>query len=334
MVQEKIPLIIDDETEVSAVVPVIISASRSTDIPAYYAGWFMNRLEKGYIRWINSFNPNLPYYVSFQKTRAIVFWSKNPSPMIPFLQTLDEKGFSYYFQYTLNNYGPENLEPGVPSLDDRIATFIQLSEQIGRERVLWRFDPVLLTPSLDVKTLLDRISYIGDRISPYTEKMIFSFIEMKYKKVQREASLLHFRSLSSEEKHEFVSGIVRLNREWNLTLASCADETDYFPDIGHNKCIDDVLFSRIAPTDRELIEYLKKAEKDPGQRPACKCIRSKDIGQYDTCLHGCFYCYATDHEKANNNFQRHLLMPGCDTITGEKPVFRNRLNTDIRKFLE
>jgi hypothetical protein len=326
-------VITDEGDEVSAVCPVIISASRSTDIPAYYAEWFVHRLSKGYIRWVNSFNPNLLYYVSFEKTRAIVFWSKNPKPLFPYLDTLDSVVSTYYFQYTLNDYENEGFEPSVPSLDDRIATFIALAQRLGKNRVIWRFDPVLLSPSLDMKTLLTRIAYIGDRISPYTEKLVFSFVDTSYAKVKRQSDNYFFRTPTSEEKEEFIKGLIYLNQRWHLVLASCADGTSYGTEIEHNSCIDAVLLRRICRDDEVLLRYLDKAGKDPGQRPACRCIRSKDIGQYDTCLHGCVYCYATRHEKAKMNALKHTAQPWNDTITGEKCGNTVTVNSDLRFFI-
>jgi len=319
---------------VQAACPVIISASRSTDIPAFYADWFFLRLEKGYIRWINSFSPNLPYYVSFEKTRAVVFWSKNPAPIIRDISLLNIRGLSYYFQYTLNDYEAEGLEPGLPPLSERIDTFIRLSKKIGKERVIWRFDPVLLTPTVDISEILNRIRYIGNCVSPFTKKLVFSFVELKYTRVKRSARVFHFRGLTKEEKQEFICGLIRLNQEWDLNLAVCADETEYSPHIMHNKCIDDLLLAEIGRDDPELVLYLKSAGKDHGQRPACQCIRSKDIGQYDTCLHGCMYCYATDHEKAEKNYQKHSIMPGSDTITGDKLKDNEPVIKDIRMFFD
>lgn len=331
----KTHLLTDEGNTVSGVCPLIISASRSTDIPALYADWFIHRLEKGYCRWINSFNPHLPYYISFEKTRAIVFWSKNPSPIIPSLDYLDKRGFFYYFQFTLNDYEKEGFEPGLPSLEVRIATFIRLSNLLGKGRVIWRFDPVLLTSTLTIDDLVTRIQSIGDRIFPYTKKFVFSFVETRYAKVKRQAAVSHFRSLTVDEKQQFISGLLRLNQGWNISLASCADEIEYSPKIEHNKCIDDQLLRQICTGDEEFIRYLDThTQKDPGQRPACRCIRSKDIGQYDTCIHGCVYCYASDHEKARINFLKHKGMPDCDTITGEKPASVKKVNNDIRNFYD
>ncbi len=334
MAEIKRPLLTDEGIQVSAVCPVIISASRATDLPAYYADWFIHRLRKGYVRWVNSFNPHLPYYVSFEDTRAIVFWSKNPLPMFPHLDELDRRGFVYYFQITLTDYGPEGLEPGVPPLDERISTFIRLSERVGKDRVIWRFDPVLLTRTLDMDTLLSRIAYIGERIAPYTKKFVFSFVDTSYSKVKKQAGIWQFRTPDPDEKQKFIEGIVRMNRSWGISLASCADDAEYGPEIGHNKCVDDALLRTIGQHDSALIRYLDAHPgKDPGQRPACRCVKSKDIGQYDTCLHGCVYCYATDHAKAQGNFEKHLFSPDADTITGETFVHQRRIDRDIQSYL-
>ncbi len=139
----------DEGQTVRAKTPVIISASRSTDIPAFFSRWFMNRLRRGYIRWVNPFN-RASEYVSFQEARVIVFWSKNPKPLIQYLPELDSKGINYYFQFTVNDYALENLEPHVPSLSQRIDTFRALAEMVGKKRIVWRFDPLILTDALTV----------------------------------------------------------------------------------------------------------------------------------------------------------------------------------------
>src|SRR5574344_37282 len=151
---------------VSAQMPVIISASRSTDIPAFYADWFMERAREGFVKWYNPFN-GVPLYVSFKKARLVVFWSKNPKPMLAHLDELDRVFPNYYFQYTLNDYFAEGIEPRVPKVEDRVETFLRLSERIGRERVVWRFDPLMLTDTLDVPALLSKIERLGDRIAQH-----------------------------------------------------------------------------------------------------------------------------------------------------------------------
>jgi hypothetical protein len=149
---------------VDAQLPIIISASRSTDIPAFYADWFVNRLKKGYVKWKNPFN-GVPLYVSFDKARLIVFWTKNAKPMIQSLNYLDEKTLNYYFQFTLNDYDAEKLEQNVPIAQKRIETFIELSEKIGKEKVIWRFDPLILTDKIGVNELLRKVENIGNQFS-------------------------------------------------------------------------------------------------------------------------------------------------------------------------
>lgn len=128
MPAEKVEILTDNGTTVKAIAPVIISASRSTDIPAYFPKWFATRFNggRGYVKWFNPFNQK-PVFVSFEKTKVIVFWTKNPKPLIPYLPQLDAAGVHYYFHFTLNDYQQENLEPNVPSLESRIQTFTSRS---------------------------------------------------------------------------------------------------------------------------------------------------------------------------------------------------------------
>ena len=170
--------------KINQVAPVVVSASRATDIPAFYAEWFFRRLEAGYCAWVNPFNQK-KMYVSFKNCRVVVFWSKNPEPILPYLHKLDERGIHYYFQFTLNDYEQEGFEPNVPELERRIETFRKLAEMIGKERVIWRFDPLIVTPSLSTDMLLARIERIGDSLKGCTEKLVFSFVDVKaYRKVQ------------------------------------------------------------------------------------------------------------------------------------------------------
>ena len=297
---------------VSAQAPVIISASRATDLPAFYADWFMERLRKGYVKWTNPFN-GVPSYISFQKMRAIVFWSKNPTPLLKHLDELDAKGIHYYIQYTLNDYEREGFEPSVPSLSYRLDTFRQLSERLGKARVIWRFDPLLISSQTPVEALLQKIERVGNVIAPYTEKLVFSFADIEcYRNVKRNLASAHVdaREGTHDEKRALAKGIVDLNQKhgWGLTLATCAENLDLTSlGIASNRCIDDRLLMRCFPEDEALMQFLgverdlfgefhpigKGSRKnDKGQRQACGCFQSKDIGEYNTCPHQCVYCYA------------------------------------------
>lgn len=288
---------------VSAIAPEILSASRSTDIPAFYSQWFFKRLHHGYCTWTNPFNRKVQY-VSFENVKAIVFWTKYPEPIFPYLHILDQQNIDYYFLYSLNNYENEKLEPYVPSLEKRVASFIKLSSLIGKHRVLWRFDPILVSDSLSQQEISYRIKSIGDKLYTYTNKLIFSFIEIdNYKKVR--TNLKHsddsIRELTNEEKYATAHDISHYLQQWKQTnpefhVASCATPFDFSQyNIAHNACIDFDLLNRIntKKSSHSLFQEEKYIyKKDSGQRKNCLCGKSKDIGAYSTCPHLCRYCYA------------------------------------------
>ena len=322
---KEVEIITDYGENKRAIAPVIISASRATDLPAFHSEWLINRLKKGYVCWINPFRKSDPLYISFREARLFVFWSKNPAPLIGHLPYFDQCGLNYYFQYTLNNYEKEQFEPNLPPLEDRITTFIRLSGLIGKEKVIWRFDPLILTTPLTVNELLNRISEIGDQLVNHTNKLVFSFADiLQYQNVQnsliRETSYYNRSSVSQAEftidqKIAFAEGIQRLHKNWlkinpSFQIATCAENIDLKSyQISHNKCIDDELIAKLFAADNKLIDFLGLSQegqsifgekvvtkrpnlKDKGQRKDCGCIISKDIGSYNTCNHLCVYCYA------------------------------------------
>ncbi|MDD3052257.1 MAG: DUF1848 domain-containing protein [Candidatus Cloacimonetes bacterium] len=314
----------------SVVDPVVISASRATDIPNWYAEWFINRLEEGYIIWTNPFNQDYKQLVSFNKTRAIVFWTKDPRPLLKYLPVIDSKGIDYYFQFSLNDYENEKLEPNLSPLNNRIETFKELSQKIGKERVIWRFDPLILSDEISVETLLRKIKGIGDQIFPYTEKLVISFVDIEaYNLVKKRLNRLgkNYREFNKSEMVQLAEGLYDLNKSWGLTIATCAEDWPVGTDLSkygliHNRCIDDELLKRLFPNNMELMKFLgaektpqkticedsgkKNSLKDKNQRPACGCIISKDIGQYETCMHLCTYCYANKWDtKVRNRYDRY-----------------------------
>ena len=339
MIWKKTEISNDLGETVMAQAPVIISASRSTDIPTFYADWFIERWTKGYIKWKNPFN-GVPLYVSFKNTRVVVFWTKNPKPLMKHLDFLDEHIKNYYFQFTLNDYDKEGYEGKVPKLANRIKTFIELSERIGKEKVVWRFDPMILTDSINVKELLNRIENIGNQLQNHTRKLVFSFADIStYKKVENnlKKEQINFVEFTDSTMHEFAKGLQELNKKWKFEIATCAEKIPLEQyNIKHNKCIDDDLMIELFSNDKPLMDFLgvkfeepnlfdnssgitkSRKIKDKGQREACGCIMSKDIGQYNTCPHECVYCYAnTSKEIAKRNYKTHTINPINDTITGQ-----------------
>lgn len=330
---------LSDGRIVTAQAPVILSASRSTDIPAFYSDWLVNRMKEGYVKWKNPFN-GVPLYISFHKARLMVFWSKNPKPLFKYLDYFDECLPNYYFQYTLNNYDAERLEPCVPDLSERIDTFVALSERIGKEKVIWRFDPLILTDTMGVEELLKKVEFVGDRLKEHTAKLVISFADIQtYRKVQanlRRHSVC-YKEFDEESMLAFSSGLHELNQKWRLRIATCAEDISLETyGIEPNKCIDDDLIIRLFSHDKVLMDFLKvriiqrdlfdptfqveklRNNKDKGQRRLCGCIKSKDIGQYNTCPHLCLYCYANaSQEVVLNNREKHILNRNHETIEGE-----------------
>lgn len=334
--------------------PIIVSASRSTDIPAFYADWFFKRLEIGYSAWTNPFN-GVKSYVSYDKTRFIVFWSKNPRPLLNHLNELKEREIGCYIQYSLNDYEEEKLERGVPPIAERIDTFKKLVDALGFGGVIWRFDPLMLTDDIDIDKLLEKIENIGNQLKGYTEKLVFSFADIAlYRKVKSnlEANGIPYHEWTEEQMKDFAGRLVELNKRkgWNYKLATCGEKGRY-PGVEPNHCIDDELIIRRAYHDKELMAFLKADvrpmpepnlfgeseplpadaiilgngqyatrgdNRDKGQREFCGCMKSKDIGEYNTCVHLCEYCYANaSKEIALANYKGYCLNKNSETITGK-----------------
>lgn len=299
MIWERSKILNINNEIVEAQAPIIISASRATDIPAFYGNNFIESLKKGYTIWKNPFNGK-EIYVSFQNTRVFVFWTKNPKSLIPYLDFLNEKNYNYYFQFTLNDYD-KTLEKYIPPLQDRIETFIELSQKIGKEKVIWRFDPYILTKEIGVEELLNKTENIASEISNYTEKLVFSFADISsYNKVKRNMRNIDYREFSECEMFEIAEGLQKIGKSYNIEISSCSEEIELEKfGISHNKCIDDKLLLKLFPEDKLLSDFLlqNKNLKDKGQRKNCGCIASKDIGTYNTCTHGCVYCYANSSLK-------------------------------------
>ena len=345
---------LDNGDEAKANFPIVVSASRSTDIPAFYSDWFFYRLKVGYSAWTNPFNGS-KIYISYQNTRFIVFWSKNPYPLIKHFPYLKDRNIGCYIQFTLNDYEDENLETGVPLLSHRIETFKILSGLLGKEAVIWRFDPMILTDNIAIDSLLKKVENIGDQLQGYTEKLVFSYADIvAYRKVKSnlEKSGIRYTEWREEQMEEFAHRLSEMNsrKGWGYRLATCGEKIDISKyGIEHNRCIDGDLIVRLAWHDKELMKsmgvkieqvpqndlfgesalpdnaimlpdshyFLSVHKKDPGQRQFCGCMAAKDIGEYNTCPHLCEYCYANASKQiAKMNYEKHKLMPYAETITG------------------
>ncbi|MDA3901017.1 MAG: DUF1848 domain-containing protein [Spirochaetes bacterium] len=291
--------------------PLIISASRATDIPAFYGKWLISQFEQGYTEWKNPYS-GIVNPVNLSKCRLIIFWTKNAAPFIDLLSWFDSQNINYYFLYTINSYDSESYEPGLPPLDERISTFKKLSQKIGRERVLWRFDPILVSNKLPIKEVTERLSELARQLTPFTCRLIFSFIKIhRYQAVQRNCSKCDssIRELTLDEKLEASAALMQImqsaNRE-DFFVQSCGSKEDLSSyGIEQGSCIDYDLITGLFNSDEKLMDFLEyepslfddtttppRSLKATGQQPFCRCLQSADIGFYNSCPHGCVYCYA------------------------------------------
>lgn len=297
---------------------MIISASRRTDIPAFYSKWFMNRVRAGWCQVPNPLNYNQLSYVSLrpEDVDAIVFWSKNPAPILKYLDELDERGFRYYFQFTLNDY-PRVFEPKVSSLEERIQTFRMLSIHLEPLRVIWRYDPIIISNRTPPDFHRERFSKVAEALSGFTRRVVISFADY-YQKTDRRLSPLEKlgfkfdrRAANSRVAWNLLKALAAIARNHDMEIFTCAEERD-FSKVGASPghCIDGELL-------RELWSLHGHTQKDPTQRLACLCVVSKDIGMNDTCLHGCPYCYSTRNlALAQRRYSEHD--PDSPVIWGNK----------------
>ncbi|MDX1763808.1 MAG: DUF1848 domain-containing protein [bacterium] len=275
---------------------MIISASRRTDIPAHFGPWFMGRVEAGCFQSVNPFNPKQVSTWSLHPADvdAIVFWTKNPEPFLPCLDELDARGYNYYFLFTLNDY-PNLFEPGLPPLEERIDTFLELSRRLGNRRVIWRYDPIVVSTMTPEAYHVERLAELASRLGESTTRLIISFLDF-YGKVNKRLARLEARAdvrfidLKAEEQDEardrLCEAIGQIGGDAGLEVVSCAESLNMTRfGIRGGGCID-------ADLIRDLFGVHKTIKRDRGQRKACLCAKAVDMGVYNTCVTGCVYCYA------------------------------------------
>ncbi|HWP97293.1 MAG TPA: DUF1848 domain-containing protein [Syntrophomonadaceae bacterium] len=277
---------------------MIISASRRTDIPAFYSEWFMNRLQQGFVYVRNPMNPKRISSVplNLDVVDCIVFWTKNAIPMLGHLDKLDAWGYPYYFQFTLTPYD-ERVEKYVANKAEIIRGFKLLSDRLGKQRVIWRYDPVIVNNRFPVQYHLDAFDKLSGALGDYTKRCIFSFVDL-YARVKRNTKGIN--EISCENMNNIARGFSIIAKSNNITLETCSEEIDLHQyAIGHASCIDQKVIE-------DIVDYSINLKKDTNQRQHCGCIESIDIGAYDSCPHGCIYCYATSNENTvNSNRPRH-----------------------------
>jgi len=306
---------------------MIISASRRTDIPAYYSDWMFNRIKEGYVYVQNPMNVHQISKICLNPDAVdcIVFWSKNPKPMLTKLDFFDEYKYAYYFQFTLNPYD-KDIETHLPPKNEIIETFKRLSDKIGQQKIIWRYDPVLLNDKYTMTYHIDKFNEFAHKLKKYTEKVTFSFIDF-YRKISENIKINGIIKLNIEEKNFIAENFSRIAKENNLRIDTCAEDIELSKyGIEHARCIDDKLIAKIAGCNVTV-------KKDKYQRLECGCVESIDIGKYNSCSNGCVYCYANYNCKiVENNMKKHeqlspLLIGGTnsDFIVNERKVTSNKV---------
>lgn len=291
---------------------MIVSASRRTDLPAFYSEWFMNRIRAGSCLVPNPFNRAQVSRVSLapEDVDVIVFWTRNPRPLLPHLPELDARGHRYCFLVTLMA-NPREIDPGVPSFEAAVAAFSALSDRIGPERVVWRYDPVFLTNISGPAFHIETFGRIASALRGRTKRSIVSVMH-PYRKLRGRMAELAARGIDPIAPDEntlssLMGSLAEISSENGMEIQSCADDRDLQRyGIQPGKCVDDALLWR-------AFGLKVDASKDPCQRRPCGCVPSKDIGMYDSCLFGCVYCYAvTSFDRAAANHRLHD--PGSESL--------------------
>lgn len=292
---------------------MILSVSRRTDIPNYYSEWFLNRIREGYLYVRNPMNPHQVSKVMLtpEVIDCIVFWTKNPEPMLSKLEEL--KAYHYYFQFTLTGYG-QDIEPNIPDKKTSvIPTFQKLSFLIGKEKVIWRYDPILFTDRYTPSYHLQAFEQIAAKLRGYTLKCVISFVDL-YAKNQKAMDALCSYSLSEKELKEFAGQIASIAADNDMKVATCAEAMDLSScGIKHNCCIDKSLIEQI-------IGCGIMASKDKNQRKECGCIESIEVGTYNTCQSGCKYCYA--------NYSKESVLRNCQRYDVHSPILCGSIGSE------
>jgi len=309
---------------------MIISASRRTDIPAFYSEWFFNRLKEGYVLVPNPYDADRLGYaeLSPKNVDCIVFWTKDPTPMLDKFRRLDGMGYRYCVHFTLTPYG-KDIEPNLPSKAELLRTFRRMSERIGIERSVWRYDPVMVDGEHPVGWHLDRFEKMCEELRGHTERCFISFVD-PYKSLEN-----RFRALTGDEMKDIATGFSGIAKANGIEIFTCAEKADLsVHGIGHGACIDRKLMERITG-------HRMAAKKDANQRTECLCIEAVDIGAYDTCTHGCSYCYAVSsprsasRRRAAHDPSSPMLIgrpSGNETVTDRTKGSQKDSQTDLLRY--
>lgn len=303
---------------------MILNTGGRTDTVQYYSDWLLQRFEEGYVLSRNPLFPNKinRYDLNPKTIDCVVFCSKNYAPILPRLSEITDR-FNTYFHYTITAYG-RDIEPGVPSIEESINTLIELSQMVGKQRIAWRYDPVLLTEQYTIDHHVQTFERMAKELAPCIDRCIFSFVEM-YKKL--EFNMPEIIPLTEQDKEAIAEALGAIAARYDVPIQTCGTNGDYSRfGIASSGCMTlDILGNANGIAFKNL--------KHKGLRQGCHCIESRDIGAYDTCLNGCKYCYANKNpRKAFENYQYHD--PTSPLLLGHVrsgDMVRNGVQKSLRK---
>jgi Domain of unknown function (DUF1848) len=296
---------------------VIVSASYRTDIPAFYADWFVARLDAGYVRVVNPYGgPPGRVPLTRDTVDGFVFWTRNLAPFEAALKVVAARGFPFVVQFTVTGY-PRALDAATIAPDHAVAQVRAAADAYGPASVVWRYDPIVLSSLTDADLHRRRFQTLARALSGAVDEVVVSFLHV-YRKTARNlnaAARAHgftWRAAETDETAPLLDDLAAIAAANGLTLTLCGQPALKRDGVREARCIDAGRLSRVAgrPID---------AEPKP-HRSTCACARSRDIGAYDSCPHGCVYCYAVaSRPAAKRRFSGHdpegefLIPPAAKT---------------------
>ena len=287
---------------------MIINTGQRTDIPAFYSEWFMNRIKEEYVMVRNPYYPNLvtKFLLNKDLVDVIGFCTKNPRPMLKYLDSLKE--FKMLWYVTITGF-ESDLEPNVPKIDDVIEDFIYLSKKLGKDNVIWRYTPIIINEKYNLNYHIEKFEYIASKLNGYTNISVFGFLDLYDKLIKNKPFL---KDAEDGIKIIIAKEFKKIASKYNMELRLCSKEKwlkEY--DIDVNGCL------RVEDYERAIGKNIIIKDKMEARKNYCSCYIANDIGAYNSCMHLCKYCYANGDEKTIlNNYKKHD--PNSPFLIGNK----------------
>ena len=266
---------------------MILNTGLRTDIPGFFSEWFYNRIDDGFVYVRNPYAKNqiYSYRLDPELIDCIIFCTKNPKPMFENLEKIDK--FNQYWHITITPYEKE-IEPNVPPMNDVLESFKYLSKKLGKENVTLRYDPIFINEKYSLEKHIESFEYIANSLSDYTTEAIISFIDL-YEKTKR--NFPKAREVTKDERLKLGKEFAQIGKKNNIIIKTCVEgtELDKFG-IDSSGCMTKEVIERAINKNLNI-------PKQKARNGECYCLLNNDIGEYNTCGHGCLYCYANSNKR-------------------------------------